>query len=98
MTQKIYTGRANNKGTEVPQKQMFNLKRFALFRYTNISIIFEFSKYNSLIFNWFRKWRGVMIGVMEGGLGEEKKAGKAENHWPVSQIMAIFIENHRYER
>ena len=45
---------ANNKGTEVPQKQMFNLKRFALFRYTNISIIFEFSKYNSLILNWFR--------------------------------------------
>ena len=47
---------------------MFNLKRFALFRYTNISIIFEFSKYNSLIFNWFcKQWR-AMIGVMEGGL------------------------------
>ncbi len=40
---------------------------------TKISIIFEVSKYNLLIFNWFRKFGGGVIGALEGELGEVER-------------------------
>lgn len=60
---------------------MFKLLIIALLRHTNIRKIFEFSKFNSLIFNWFRKWRSGVIGALKGELGEvEKKKKPSENH------------------
>ena len=60
---------------------MFKLLKFALLRHTNIRKRFEFSKFNSLIFNWFCKWQRVKIGVVEGVLREvEKKKKPSENH------------------
>ena len=38
-----------------PKNKCLKLYYMPLIYSTNISIFFEFSKYNSLIFNWFRK-------------------------------------------
>ena len=68
--------RQKKEGTEVPQKQMFKLLKIALLRHTNIRKRFEFSKFNSLIFNWFCKWRSGVIGALKGELGEVEKKKK----------------------
>ena len=67
VNQKKLGRRANNKGTEVPLENKCLALKYALLRHTNIRKRFEFSKFNSLIFKWFRKWRRVKIRVMEGG-------------------------------
>lgn len=81
VNQKKLGWRANNKGTEVPPENKCLALKYALLRHTNIRKRFEFSKFNSLIFNWFCKWRSGVIGTLKGELGEmEKKKKPSENH------------------
>ena len=81
VNQKKLGRRANNKGTEVPLENKCLALKYALLRHTNIRKRFEFSKFNSLIFKWFRKWRSGVIGTLEGELEEvEKKKKPSENH------------------
>ena len=56
---------------------------------TNISIIFEFSKFNLLILNWFRKWRRGVIGTLEGELGEVEKAGNDQINVRVLKTLLV---------
>ena len=63
------------------ENKCLSFLKFALLRHTNIRKRFEFSKFNSLIFNLFRKWRSGVIGTLKGELGEmEKKKKPSENH------------------
>ena len=50
------------------ENKCLSFLKLALLRHTNIRKRFEFSKFNSLIFNWFRKWQREKMGVIDTSL------------------------------